>query len=394
MDTVLTIKLTSKESGRSLVITDLLNGDGMKIYSFRVDSNFVDLNKEGVRDFEISVETKYPEENYKIAYEKNFTFKARVSNNVGTSSIIPDSGLIVRLDYNGVQYFALYAYNATEAPPPQSEKIEDILKWAYSKHNWLVFEVVNGDLKPVMDDELYKTLAFAAEIAHIRAMEWYESNLLSRSNLFKDASQLALAAESLNFIAKLAGKLAGIIALKAANMWASPVSSGIEAGTKASDLAMTETRTVEILDKIGFYEEVLKAVDKVKAVNKVGASEEALVWLSIFLLYGGSADLEKANKLLTSVSLPTHPPFVINVNVNEALTFYRLIQSGETKGLSGMRFLSAHYAKDQIDVMGVKVNVGAFKNALIESLGVVGDAYTFYENLKNKFSIPEVFEYA
>jgi parallel beta-helix repeat protein len=388
MDTVLTLTLTNEENGKNLVITDVLNGDGMKIYSFRVNSSFVNLNSEGVRSFKVTVETKYPEENYKTAYEKKFAFKVRVSNNVGTSSIIPDSGFIITLNYKGIQYFALYAYNATEAPPSQSEKIEDILRWAYSRQNWLIFEAVNGNFKPVMDDELYKTLAFASETAYLRATIWNENNLLSRSNWFKELSELAAQAESWNFIAKLAGKLAGIIGLKAANMWASSVPSGIEAGTKASDLAMTATRTVEILNEIKLYEDVLKAI------NKVGATEEALVWTSIFLLNGGSADLEDANKLLTTISLPAYPPFVINVNVNEALTFYRLIQSGETKGLSGMRFLSTHYAKDQIDVMGVKVNIGAFKNALIESLGVVGNAYEFHENLKNKFNIPEVFEFA
>jgi len=388
MDTLVTLTLTSKESGKNLVITDVLNGDGMKIYSFRVDSSFVNLNSEGIRNFEVKVEAKYPEENYKTAYNEKFAFKVRVSNNVGTSSIIPDSGFIITLNYNGKRYFALYAYNATEAPPPQSERIEDILKWAYSHRNWLVFEAVDGNLKPVMDDGLYKTLAFASDIAYLRATMWSEYNLLSRSDWFKDLSRLAVAAETANFVAKLTGKLAGIIGLKAANMWASSVSSGIDVSEKACDLAMTVTRTVENLDKIKFYEKVLEAT------NKFGASEDALVWTSIFMLNGGSADLEDANKLLTTVMLPAYPPFVINVNVYEALTFYRLIQSGETKGLSGMRFLSTHYDKDQIDVMGVKVNIGAFKNALIECLGVVGDVYEFYENLKGKFNIPEVFEFA
>ena len=388
IDTALTLTLTSKESGKNLVITDVLNGDGMKIYSFRVDSSFVNLNSEGIRNFEAKVETKYPEENYKPAYERKCAFKVRVSNNIGTSSIIPDSGFVITLNYNGIRYFALYAYNATEAPPPQSGKIEDTFRWAFSRRNWLIFEAVDGNLKPVMDDGLYKTLAFASEIAYIRATMWNEYNLLSRSDWFKDLSGLAKQAEAWNFVAKLAGKLAGIIGGNAANVWASSVTSGIEAGTRASDIAMTVTRTVEILKEIKFYENVLSAV------NKVGASEDALVWTSIFLLDGGSADLEDANRLLTTVSLPTYPPFVINVNVDEALTFYRLIQSGETKGLSGMRFLSTHYAKDQIDVMGVKFNIGAFKNALVESLGVVGTAYEFYENLKNKFNIPEVFEFA
>jgi hypothetical protein len=388
MDTVLILTLTSKESGKNLVITDELKGDGMKIYSFRVDSNFVNLNSEGIRNFEVKVETKYPEENYKTAYERRFAFKVRVSNNIGTSSIIPDSGFVITLNYNGIRYFALYAYNTTEAPPPQSGKIEDIFRWAFSRRNWLIFEAVDENLKPVIDDELYKTLAFASEIAYIRATMWNEYNLLSRSDWFKELSGLAMQAEAWNFVAKLAGKLAGIIGGNAANVWASSVTSGIYAGTRASDLAMTAARTVEILNEIKFYDRVLSAV------NKVGASEDALVWTSIFLLDGGADDLEDANKLLTTVSLPAYPPFVINVNVDEALTFYRLIQSGETKGLSGMRFLSTHYATDQIDVMGVKFNIGAFKNALIESLGVVGNAYEFYENLKNKFNIPEVFEFA
>jgi hypothetical protein len=388
MDTVLTLTLTSKESGKNLVITDMLNGDGMKIYSFRVDSNFVNLNSEGMRNFEVKVETKYPEENYKTAYEKRFAFKVRISNNIGTSSIIPDASFIITLNYNGRRYFALYAYNATEAPPTQSEKFEDGLRSHYSSQNWLVFEAVDGNFKPVMDDDLYKTLAFAAETAFLRTSMWNKNSLDSRSNFFKELSGLAIQAEAWNFVAKIAGKLAGIIGLKAANMWASSVTSGIEASTRARDIAMTVTRTVEILEEIKFYDCVLKAI------NKVGASEDALVWTSIFLLDGGADDLEDANKLLTPVSLPVYPPFVINVNVDEALTFYRLIQSGETKGLSGMRFLSTHYAKDQIDVMGVKFNIGAFKNALIESLGVVGNAYEFYENLKNKFNIPEVFEFA
>jgi parallel beta-helix repeat protein len=281
MDTALTLTLTSKESGKNLVITDMLNGDGMKIYSFRVDSSFVNLNSEGIRNFEVKVETKYPEENYKTAYEKRFAFKVRISNNIGTSSIIPDASFIITLNYNGRRYFALYAYNATEAPPTQSEKFEDGLRSHYSSQNWLVFEAVDGNFKPVMDDDLYKTLAFAAETAFLRTSMWNKNSLDSRSNFFKELSGLAIQAEAWNFVAKIAGKLAGIIGLKAANMWASSVTSGIEASTRARDIAMTVTRTVEILEEIKFYDCVLKAI------NKVGASEDALVWTSIFLLDGG-----------------------------------------------------------------------------------------------------------
>jgi hypothetical protein len=148
---------------------------------------------------------------------------------------------------------------------------------------------------------------------------------------------------------------------------------------------MTVKIIIEILEKIKLYEKVLEAINKVG-----GAKEEVLVWLSIFLLNGGSDDLIAANKMLPN--LTPYQPFVINVS--DALTFYSYIQSGETKGLAAMRFLSTFYGKDQIDVMGVKISIRPFKGALIEALGFVGTAYEFYENLKNNFNNNEVFEYA
>jgi WD40 repeat protein len=388
MDTTIVLTLTNEEDGRKLTITDIIKGEGFKIYSFAVDASFANINSEGIRSFMLTVQAEYPEENDRVVYKKEFVFKVRISNNVGSSSILMDSGFIITLNYKGKQYFALCAYNATESQPPNSGKIEDIIRWAYSRRNWLVFETINGNFKPVIDNEIYKTLAFASEITYLRATMWNEDNLLSSSNYFKKLGELAVLAESLNFVSKLAGKFTGIIGLQAANAWASSVSSGIEVSTKTRDLAMTTSRVIQILNELKFYEDALAAI------NKVGASEEALIWVSIFLLNGGSTDLEDANKLLNSISLPAYPPVSIRVNVDEALTFYKLIQSGETKCLSGMRFLSMYYAKDQIDVMGIKLNIRPFKTAFTEALGVVGSAYDFYENLKNKFNIPEVFEFA
>jgi hypothetical protein len=296
-----------------------------------------------------------------------------------------DSGLVITLNYGGKQYYALYAYNATSSSPSQSGNIEDSFKWAYSQRNWLVFENIKGSFKPVMDDELYKTLAFAAEIAFLRATFWNNDYLVSRSNFYKDLRDLAIALETLNFIAKVAGKIAGMIALKSANSWASSVLSGTEASKLTRDLAMSVKITIEILEKIKLYENVLEAINKVG-----GAKEEVLVWLLIFLLNGGSDDLIAANKMLPN--LTPYQPFVINVS--DALTFYSYIQSGETKGLAAMRFLSTFYGKDQIDVMGVKISIRPFKDAFIEALGFVGTAYEFYENLKNNFNNNEVFEYA
>jgi hypothetical protein len=385
MDTVLALILINEENGKKIVISDVVKGEGLKIYSIRVNSTIADLNLEGIKSFKLTVQSEYPEENYRVAYKKEFSFKVRVSNDVGSSSIVLDSGLVITLNYEGKQYYALYAYNATPSSPPQSGNIEDSFKWAYSQRNWLVFENIKGSFKPVMDDELYKTLAFAAEIAFLRATFWNNDYLVSRSNFFKDLRDLAIALETLNFIAKVAGKIAGMIALKGANSWASSVLSGTEASKLTRDLAMTVKITIEILEKIKLYENVLEAINKVG-----GAKEEVLVWLSIFLLNGGSDDLIAANKMLPNLTL--YQPFVINVS--DALTFYSYIQSGETKGLAAMRFLSTFYGKDQIDVMGVKISIRPFKGALIEALGFVGTAYEFYENLKNNFNNNEVFEYA
>jgi hypothetical protein len=385
MDTVLALILINEENGKKIVISDVVKGEGLKIYSIKVNSTIADLNLEGIKSFKLTVQSEYPEENYRVAYKKEFSFKVRVSNDVGSSSIVLDSGLVITLNYGGKQYYALYAYNATSSSPSQSGNIEDSFKWAYSQRNWLVFENIKGSFKPVMDDELYKTLAFAAEIAFLRATFWNNDYLVSRSNFFKDLRDLAIALETLNFIAKVAGKIAGMIALKSANSWASSVLSGTEASKLTRDLAMSVKITIEILEKIKLYENVLEAINKVG-----GAKEEVLVWLSIFLLNGGSDDLIAANKMLPN--LTPYQPFVINVS--DALTFYSYIQSGETKGLAAMRFLSTFYGKDQIDVMGVKISIRPFKGALIEALGFVGTAYEFYENLKNNFNNNEVFEYA
>jgi len=188
---------------------------------------------------------EYPEEGNRVAYKREFSFKVRVSSNVGSASILIDPSFIVTLNYQGKQYLALYAYNATYVPPPGSGKIEDMLRWAYSQRNWLIFEAANGNFKPVMDDELYKTLAFASEIAYLRATMWNKDYLLTSARYFRDLSQLALQAEALNFLAEFLGKLAGIIGLEAASTWASSVASGIEP-VKLYDVEMGVDRIIEI----------------------------------------------------------------------------------------------------------------------------------------------------
>jgi rhamnogalacturonyl hydrolase YesR len=389
-DTTLALILTNEETGKNLMVTDVVKGEGLKIYSLTINSGFVNLESEGVRSFRFTVQVEYPEESNRVAYKKEFSFKVRVSNNVGSSSILLDPGFIIALNYEGKQYFALYAYNATDVPLPQSGKIEDIFRWAYSRRNWLVFEAVNGNFRPVMDDKLYKALAFASEIAYLRATMWNEDYLLTRSSYFRELSQLASQAEALNFLAEFTGKLAGIIGLQAASAWASSVSSGIESDSKLYDIIMRIDRIIEIFKKLDLYSDSLKAVQKANQIG--GGIETAPIWLSIIFMNSGATDLEKANKLLTHIPL-SNPPFIMNVNVSEALEFYDLVENGETKGLAGMHFLSAYYAKDQLKVMGVNINIRAFKNAFLEALGFIGDAYSFYEALRGGFGIPEVYEF-
>jgi len=375
--------LTSKETGKTLQIQDLLNGEGLKFYSFRVDESLVDLDSEGVRNFEVKINVYYPEENYKMAYEKKFDIAVRISNDVGTASVIPDWSFRVALTYDGKQYVAVYAYNATDTPPPQTGDFKDIIEWSSTQRNWLVFEVDGANAKPVMNDELYKTLAFASEIAYLRATMWNSEYLASRSKWFDELSNLAKQAESCDFIAKLAGKLAGIIGLNAANAWASSVLSGVESGSKISDSALTIARAVKILEKLDLHGKVLSAL------NTGAEGEEILVWTAIFMMDGGKVNLDEANKLLEEISASST---IMNVDVDEALRFYNLVQAGESQGLGGMRFLSTHYSKDTIDVMGFKVNIRAFKDAFLEAIPL-GDAYEFYEKLKEGLGVPDAFKF-
>jgi hypothetical protein len=388
-DTVLALILTNEDNGKKELVTDIIKGEGLKIYSLTINSRFADLGMEGIRGFRLTVQVEYPEEGSRVAYKREFSFKVRVSSNVGSSSILIDPSFIVTLNYQGKQYFALYAYNVTYVSPPGSGRIEDVLRWAYSQRNWLIFEATNGNFKPVMDDELYKTLAFASEIAYLRVTVWNKDNLLTRSSYFRNLSQLASHAEALNFLAGFLGKLAGIIGLQAASTWVSSVSSGIESTSKLYDVEMSVDRIIEIFKKLDLYSTSLKAVKKANEVG--GAIETALIWLSIMFMNSGATDLEKANGLLTNI-VPSNPPSM-NVSVSEALEFYELVKNGETKGLASMRFMSAYYAKDQLEVMGVKINLRAYKSALLEALGSIGDIYSFYENLKNGFNIPKVYEF-
>jgi len=387
-DTVLALILTNEDNGKKELVTDVIKGEGLKIYSLIITSSFADLGTEGIRSFRLTVQAEYPEEGNRVAYKREFSFKVRVSSNVGSSSILIDPGFIITLNYQGKQYFALYAYNATYVPPPESGKIEDMLRRAYSQRNWLIFEAANGNFKPVMDDELYKTLAFASEIAYLRATMWNKDYLLTRARYFRDLSQLALLAEALNFLAEFLGKLAGIIGLEAASTWASSVASGIEP-VKLYDVEMEVVRIIEIFKKLDLYGTSLKAVQKANEVG--GGIETALIWLSIMFMNSGASDIEKANELLAKISLFNAPS--MNVNVSEALEFYELVENGETKGLAGMRFMSYYYAKDELEVMGVKINIRPFKSALLGAMGFIGDIYSFYENLKNGFSIPEVYKF-
>jgi len=387
-DTVLALILTNEDNGKELV-TDIIKGEGLKIYSLTINSSFADLGTEGIRSFRLTVQAEYPEEGNRVAYKREFSFRVRVSSNVGSSSILIDPSFIVTLNYQGKQYFALYAYNATYVSPPGSGRIEDVLRWAYSQRNWLIFEATNGNFKPVMDDELYKTLAFASEIAYLRVTMWNKDNLLTRSSYFRNLSQLASQTEALNFLAGFLGKLAGIIGLQAASTWASSVSSGIQSPIRLYDVEMSVDRIIEIFKKLDLYSTSLKAVQKANEVG--GGIETAPIWLSIMFMNSGATDLEKANGLLTNIA-PSNPPSM-NVSVSEALEFYELVKNGETKGLAGMRFMSAYYAKDQLEVMGVKINLRTYKSALLETLGSIGDIYSFYENLKNGFNIPEVYEF-
>ncbi len=389
-DTTLALILTNEESGKNLMVTDVIKGEGLKIYSLTINPDFANLESEGVRSFKLTVQVEYPEESNRVAIKKEFRFKVRVGDNFGSSSILLDLGFMITLNYEGKRYFAFYAYNATDAPLPQSGKIEDIFRWAYSRRNWLVFEAINGNFRPVMDDELYKTLAFASEIAYLRATMWSKDYLLTRSSYFRELSQLASQAEALIFLAEFTGRLAGIIGLQAASAWASSVLSGIESGSKLYDNIMRFDRIIEILKKLDLYSNSLKAVQKANQIG--GGIEIAPIWLSIIFMNSGADDLEKANKLLTHIPL-SNPPITMNVDVGEALEFYDLIKNGETKGLAGMRFLSAYYAKEQLKVMGVNISMRAFKNAFLEALGFIGDSYSFYEALRRGFSIPEVYEF-
>jgi hypothetical protein len=390
MDTVIALILINEENGKKIVISDVVKGEGLKIYSIRVNSTIADLNLEGIKSFKLTVQSEYPEENYRVAYKKEFSFKVRVSNDVGSSSIVVDSGFRIILNYKGKQYYALYAYNATPSQPSQFENIEDLFKHVYSRRNWLVFENIKGSFKPVMDDELYKTLAFAAEIAYLRATSWNNDYLVSRSKLFKELRDLAEVLETLNFIAKIAGKILGMIILKGANTWASSILAGTETTKMVYKITMIVKKFIDILKKLEFYE---KVSEKFKEV--AGKFEELLIRLSISYLNAASDFLIVAREKLPELTLTPYQSLVINVS--DALTFYSFIQLGDTMGLAAMHFLSAFYGAEQVDIMGIKINLRPLKNALFEVLGVipsVSSAIEFYDNLMNKFNVPEVFEIA
>jgi hypothetical protein len=390
MDTVIALILINEENGKKIVISDVVKGEGLKIYSIRVNSTIADLNLEGIKSFKLTVQSEYPEENYRVAYKKEFSFKVRVSNDVGSSSIVVDSGFRIILNYGGKQYYALCAYNATPSQPSQFENIEDLFKHVYSRRNWLVFENIKGSFKPVMDDELYKTLAFAAEIAYLRATSWNNDYLVSRSKLFKELKDLAEVLETLNFIAKIAGKILGMIILKGANTWASSILAGTETTKMVYKITMIVKKFIDILKKLEFYE---KVSEKFKEV--AGKFEELLIRLSISYLNAASDFLIVAREKLPELTLTPYQSLVINVS--DALTFYSFIQLGDTMGLAAMHFLSAFYGAEQVDIMGIKINLRPLKNALFEVLGVipsVSSAIEFYDNLMNKFNVPEVFEIA
>ncbi len=384
-DTSVEIVLLSKESGKTLQIRDMLNGDGLKIYSFIINNSLVDLDSEGIRKFGVKMNVYYPEEGYKRAYEEEFDVAVRVSTDAGTASVIPLWSFTIFLTYNGKEYVSVYAYNATRTPPPETGDFEDMIVWFSSQRNWLIFKVDGEDVKPVMNDDLHKKLAFASEIAYLRATRWDSKYLASRSILFDKVSNLARYAESCNFIAKLAGKLAGIIGLKAAGVWASSVLSGVEFGSKISDASLTIARTVEILRKLDLHGKILSAL------NAGAKGEEILVWTAIFMLDGGKASLDEANELLKGISISSR---IMNVDVDEALRFYRLVQLGESLGLGGIYFLSTHYSKeDTINIMSFELSVKPFKDALLAAVPLAGDAYEFYEKLREGLGIPSAFKF-
>jgi hypothetical protein len=104
----------------------------------------------------------------------------------------------------------------------------------------------------------------------------------------------------------------------------------------------------------------------------------------------GGELLMDANEMLNVAP----PSTVFNVDADEALSLYSLVQKGETAGLAGMHLLATMYAKDTIQVDGVTIYIKPIKAVLLNAIPIpfVISAHEFYNNIKTCLEQKEVKE--
>jgi len=385
--TVINGTLTSE--GRVLGVSNVeVQGKGTELLSFRVSKEFT--SKTGSRRLAVNLMVYYPEENSIVEYpykgavtcEREFVVDVGTKNAYEPKSNLYPTEVRYRIALDGKEYVAVLMYNKGEEGRPVGNTSESAIRHAYSLMNWLVFD---GNGKIVTDDELYKQLAWIAEIAHLRRLMWTPARLNDLSKEYAELATLAGTAEATLIAQRIILNTIMAVRGKVLQSW---VAEKLLDFSDIAGITVTSTSSETILEylrAIKFADNLLEAVEK-----SGGSVEEALTWLSIIYLREAADNLTRINKLLIDVD--SQP-----VDGLEALEFMNALKYYVTMGNFGRRVLSARYAdewrsvKEGIMTIIPLSTVPEVYEKLKDLLGLKSVA-TYFSYLVNEYSHFELCE--
>ena len=344
---------------------------GTELILFDVPEEFT--GRSGPRGFTVSLRVYYPEEDSvaKYPYRDFVTYTREFSVDIGTKNAYePKSNLYptevrYHIILDGAEYLAVLMYNKGEEGRSIGDTTESAIRHAYSLMNWLIF---NRDGEIITDDELYKQLAWIAEVAHLRRHIWTPTKLNSLSKQYSELATLAKKAEAILIAEKIALNIIMAVRGKILQSWTA------EKLSKFADIAGVTITSSEMIIK---YLKNIKFADNfLKAVKKSGGNVEGtLAWLSIISLQEAADNLKRINKLLTDVNIQP----VIGL---EALKFIGALKLHKTMRESGRRFLFARYADEW----------RAVKEGIMEIIPL-STAPEVYEKLKSLLGLKDAISY-